>query len=144
MGHRTRGFAKQATALLDSERAQRQPQTEKPATLNDAKPLLTRERETALKLILGRCLQNKFLFDYASIASGTTFSELKIINLKNLKILSPPIELQAAFSSRISAIERLRLAQHRAQSEAELLFMSLQHSAFRGELAASSLKEAAA
>lgn len=93
---------------------------------------------------LRRYLQNKFLFDYTSIASGTTFAELKIINLKNLTILSPPIELQAAFSSRISTIERLRAAQQRAQSAADSLFTSLQLSAFRGELTGASLNEAAA
>lgn len=93
---------------------------------------------------LRRYLQNRFLFDYASIASGTTFAELKIVNLKNLLVLSPPVELQAGFSLRISAIEALRPAQCRALSETEAMFASLQHRAFRGELSASNLKEAAA
>lgn len=93
---------------------------------------------------LRRYLQNRFRYDYPSIASGTTFAELKIINLKNLTVLSPPIELQAEFSRRISAIEALRPPYSRAYLRANALFASLQTRAFRGELTTSSLREAAA
>ena len=93
---------------------------------------------------LRRYLQNRFRYDYPSIASGTTFAELKIINLKSLMVLSPPIELQAAFSRRISAIEALRPPYSRAYLRANALFASLQTRAFRGELTTSSLREAAA
>jgi type I restriction enzyme, S subunit len=79
-------------------------------------------------------LQNRFLYDYASIASGTTFAELKIVNLKNLTILNPPMELQTKFSERVSVIEKMHPVQHRSKESFDALFNALQHQAFRGEL----------
>jgi type I restriction enzyme S subunit len=79
-------------------------------------------------------LQNRFWSDYASIASGTTFAELKIINLKNLTILVPPIELQTEFSASMSAVQAMRRANKQSQATVDFLFSSLQHRAFSGQL----------
>ena len=63
------------------------------------------------KNINGKYLQyyliEKFRQDYSKIASGTTFSELKIVTLKNLLLPVPPIELQNKFAERIEKIEKL-------------------------------------
>ena len=64
------------------------------------------------KNINGKYLQyyliEKFRQDYSKIASGTTFSELKIVTLKNLLLPVPPIELQNKFAERIEKIEKLK------------------------------------
>ena len=64
------------------------------------------------KNINGKYLQyyliEKFRQDYSKIASGTTFSELKIVTLKNLLLPTPPIELQNKFAERIEKIEKLK------------------------------------
>ena len=64
------------------------------------------------KNINGKYLQyyliEKFKQDYSKIASGTTFSELKIITLKNLLLPVPPIELQNKFAERVEKIEKLK------------------------------------
>jgi len=64
------------------------------------------------KNINGKYLQyyliEKFKRDYSKIASGTTFSELKIITLKNLLLPVPPIELQNKFAERVEKIEKLK------------------------------------
>ncbi|WP_209833821.1 restriction endonuclease subunit S [Ruegeria sp. HKCCE3926] len=79
-------------------------------------------------------LRNIFLFNYSSIASGTTFAELKIVNLKNLSLLNPPIELQNEFASRIASVETSCAHMQRSASYYSSLFNSLQDRAFRGEL----------
>lgn len=79
-------------------------------------------------------LRNLFLKSYASIASGTTFAELKIVNLKNLPILCPPMRLQKEFSSRIAEVEACRSKFAQTTSASMSLFASLQHRAFKGEL----------
>lgn len=54
--------------------------------------------------------------------------------LRDLEIISPPIDLQRSFSARIAKIDKLKAA-HRAHLEKlDTLFASLQHRAFRGEL----------
>ena len=64
------------------------------------------------KNINGKYLQyyliEKFRQDYSKIASGTTFSELKIVTLKNLLLPTPSIELQNKFAERIEKIEKLK------------------------------------
>jgi len=64
------------------------------------------------KNINGKYLQyyliEKFKQDYSKIASGTTFSELKIVTLKNLLLPTPSIELQNKFAERIEKIEKLK------------------------------------
>jgi type I restriction enzyme S subunit len=79
-------------------------------------------------------LRNAFLRNYTSIASGTTFAELKIVNLKNLQVICPPLELQIKFANRIGEIEEIRNRLVHSQEDSAILFASLQHRAFRGEL----------
>ena len=81
------------------------------------------------KNINGKYLQyyliEKFRQDYSKIASGTTFSELKIVTLKNLLLPVPPIELQNKFAERIEKIEKLSFEIEEAIKEAENLYNSL-------------------
>lgn len=79
-------------------------------------------------------LRNAFLSNYHAIASGTTFAELKIVNLKGLSVLCPPLKDQAEFSERIQEVESSRRNMVKSENEAASLFASLQHRAFQGEL----------
>ena len=79
-------------------------------------------------------LRNIFLNNYTSVASGTTFAELKIVNLKNLRVLCPPIDLQILFSNRVQEVAAQQANQHVSAVSFEQLFASFQHRAFRGEL----------
>ena len=51
-------------------------------------------------------LKNRVSNDYESIASGTTFSELKIFSLKRCLIFKVPLNLQNQFSDFISEIDK--------------------------------------
>lgn len=79
-------------------------------------------------------LRNMLLHNYRSIASGTTFAELKIVNLKNLQILFPPTDLQVEYASRINTVEQCFFNFSLSMEVLDSLFTSLQHRAFRGEL----------
>ena len=81
------------------------------------------------KNINGKYLQyyliEKFRQDYSKIASGTTFSELKIVTLKNLLLPTPPIELQNKFAERIEKIEKLKFEIEKSIEVAQNLYDSL-------------------
>ena len=81
------------------------------------------------KNINGKYLQyyliEKFKRDYSKIASGTTFSELKIITLKNLLLPVPPIELQNKFAEKVEKIEKLKFEIEKSIETAQNLYDSL-------------------
>ncbi|WP_176515586.1 restriction endonuclease subunit S [Pseudomonas ceruminis] len=79
-------------------------------------------------------LQRMFLSNYSAIASGTTFAELKIVNLKAMNILSPPLALQRKFSELVKAISESGKLYATADLEGEDLFSSLAKQAFSGQL----------
>jgi len=79
-------------------------------------------------------LKYLFIANYSSIASGTTFAELKIINLKELAILSPPLGLQIKYSE----IEKIIMKKYGLKKDflgmSNELFYSLSQKAFAGKL----------
>jgi type I restriction enzyme S subunit len=65
---------------------------------------------------------------------GATFREITLTRLREMPILVPPLELQRAFAARATEIDALKV-HHRAHlAKFDVLFASLQHRAFRGEL----------
>jgi type I restriction enzyme S subunit len=108
---------------------------EKPFYFKDGRVLWIKKNDSMLDTeYLRNHLRNAFLRNYHSIASGTTFAELKIVNLKGLSILCPPLKKQQEFSERIRELEATRIGMVGSESAAILLFNSLQHRAFKGEL----------
>lgn len=55
---------------------------------------------------LQHVLKEKIMTDYSSIASGTTFAELKIFALKALCVIVPPLELQNQFSTFVAQVDK--------------------------------------
>lgn len=51
-------------------------------------------------------LKQKIAVDYNSIASGTTFAELKIFSLKNLNLFMPPIKVQTQFADFVKKVDK--------------------------------------
>ena len=79
-------------------------------------------------------LKQIFAKDYAKIASGTTFAELKIFALKDLLIHVPPINQQLHFATITESIERQKTRLRTHLAELDALFASLQSRAFNGQL----------
>ena len=51
-------------------------------------------------------LKDRIMTDYDSIASGTTFAELKIFSLKQCKVFNVPIELQNQFAAFVKQTDK--------------------------------------
>lgn len=79
-------------------------------------------------------LKEIFHANYSNIASGTTFAELKIVALKKLRILLPPIVLQNQFAEKVTLIEQQKELAKKSLTESEDLFNALLQKAFKGEL----------
>ena len=54
-------------------------------------------------------LKDRIMTDYSSIASGTTFAELKIFALKECRIFDVPLELQNQFASFVHQVDKSKL-----------------------------------
>ena len=56
-------------------------------------------------------LKERIMSDYSSIASGTTFAELKIFALKKCRIFDVPITLQNEFATFVAQTDKSKLSQ---------------------------------
>jgi len=109
--------------------------TKEPFYFKDGRVLWIHMKEKTLNSIfLKNFLREKFRKDYKSIASGTTFAELKIFALKGLNIILPPIDLQVKFSEIVQKTETLKKAMLVQSAELENQFQALMQKAFKGEL----------
>ncbi len=79
-------------------------------------------------------LRELFRTSYSNIASGTTFAELKIVSLKKINTLLPPIDLQNQFAEKIALIEQQKEIAKQELKESEDLFNCLLQKAFKGEI----------
>ena len=75
-------------------------------------------------------LKNTIMTDYGSIASGTTFAELKIFALKALSVMLPPMELQKQFATFIAQADKSKFAVQQQLAELETLKKSLMQKYF--------------
>lgn len=79
-----------------------------------------------------------------SKSKGAIMDGLNMGIIKAMPVKLPPFRLQQQFVKNLKLIEGQRGATSEAAALSDQLFTSLQHRAYRGELMASSLKEAAA
>ena len=80
--------------------------------------------------ILADNSQTNKLIDYSSIASGTTFAELKIFALKKCRIFTVPVELQKKFSSFIQSTSKSKMTIQKSLDELETLKKALMQQYF--------------
>jgi type I restriction enzyme S subunit len=71
---------------------------------------------------------------FRAMAPETARANINLETLRPLAIPLPPLPLQQKFARIVQKYERLRAQQREAARQAEHLFQSLLHSAFRGEL----------
>lgn len=65
-------------------------------------------------------LKDRIMTDYNSIASGTTFAELKIFALKECRIFDAPLELQEQFAAFVTQADKSKVIE--AINKANILF----------------------
>ena len=75
-------------------------------------------------------LKQKIAVDYNSIASGTTFAELKIFSLKNLNLFMPSIKVQTQFADFVKKVDKSKVAMQKELGKAQTLFDSLMQEYF--------------
>ena len=75
-------------------------------------------------------LKDRIMTDYASIASGTTFAELKIFALKKCKVFDVPLELQNQFATFIERVDRQKQTIQQSLEKLELLKKALMQEYF--------------
>lgn len=75
-------------------------------------------------------LKDRIMADYSSIASGTTFAELKIFALKKCRIFDVPIELQNQFAAFVVQTDKSKLAVKQSLEKLETLKKSLMQQYF--------------
>lgn len=82
-------------------------------------------------------IQQWFSFVQKHLEDTAPMSAQKNINLeilKNLKVTSPPFDLQKKFAALVGKVESLRARQRQSGQELETLFNSLMQRAFKGDL----------
>ena len=67
---------------------------------------------------------------------GSTSHHLNLKDLRALRVPVPPLGIQAEFAKRMHVVRETTSVSTRAQMDCELLFTSLQHRTFNGELTA--------
>ena len=75
-------------------------------------------------------LKDRIMADYSSIASGTTFAELKIFALKKCRIFDVPIELQNQFAAFVVQTDKSKLAIQKSLEKLEILKKALMQQYF--------------
>jgi type I restriction enzyme, S subunit len=76
----------------------------------------------------------------AALGASTTLPILKKSSFEKLEIPVPPFDLQETFCARVSQWDPLLVLYRRRLEKLDILFASLQHRAFRGELTAKAVE----
>ena len=75
-------------------------------------------------------LKDRIMTDYGSIASGTTFAELKIFALKGCRVFDVPLEEQNRFAEFISQVDKSKLSIQSSLDHLETLKQSMMQKYF--------------
>lgn len=84
--------------------------TDKPFYFKDGRVLWIHAIDSSYNpVFLLYTLKDRIMTDYSSIASGTTFAELKIFALKKCRVFDVPIALQNQFAAFVTQIDKSKL-----------------------------------
>lgn len=108
--------------------------TNSPFYFKDGRVLWVHFTETFNDTYLLYALKERIIADYSSIASGTTFAELKIFSLKNVCVLMPPAILQKQFADFVHQAEAQKSLLQQSLAKLEQNYKSLMQKCFRGEV----------
>lgn len=105
--------------------------TENPFYFKDGRVLWIHNIDTKFNsTFLLYSLKDRIMTDYLSIASGTTFAELKIFTLKKCKIFSVPLPLQEQFAAFVQQVDKVKSSIKQSLEKLETLKKSLMQKYF--------------
>lgn len=109
--------------------------TEKPFYFKDGRVLWVHSISSGYNpVFLLYTLKDRIMSDYNSIASGTTFSELKIFALKKCRIFEVPLELQNRFAAFVAEVDKSKFSLKNGRKEACFAVKYIWESLCRGIL----------
>ena len=85
--------------------------------------VILREKEKMNPIFFIKYFQNFRI--YNKVVSGTAQPQIPITNMKNLKIIVPPIELQNKFADFVKQVDKSKVELQKSIDETQLLFDSL-------------------
>lgn len=105
--------------------------TDKPFYFKDGRVLWVHAIDASYHpVFLLYTLKDRIMTDYSSIASGTTFAELKIFALKKCRVFDVPLSLQNQFAAYVEQTDKSKLAIQQSLDRLELLKKSLMQQYF--------------
>lgn len=105
--------------------------TEKPFYFKDGRVLWIHNIDSKFNSIfLLYSLKDRIMTDYLSIASGSTFAELKIFTLKKCKIFFAPLPLQEQFAAFVQQIDKTKSTLQQSLEKLELNYKALMQTYF--------------
>ena len=112
------------------------PRSDEPLVFESAMIRITPDRARLLPVYLYHYLANDRarLSRVLKYVTQSTISGINQSGLKRVEVVLPPLSLQQQFAHIVHKLERLRAQQREAERQAEHLFQTLLHRAFRGEL----------
>ncbi len=105
--------------------------TDKPFYYKDGRVLcISADREIYNTIFLQFFMREKTIIEYPKIGSGSTFAEFKIFLLKDIDVLTPPIDLQTQFADFVQQVDKSKAVLQRELEKAQMLFDSLMQEYF--------------
>ena len=100
--------------------------TEEPFYFKDGRVLWVKPDRTVFNsTYLQYAMRNRFISDFETFASGTTFAELKVFILKSLAITLPPTQMQKEFAAFVQQVDKLRVLIQQQKEKLQMLYDSL-------------------
>lgn len=75
-------------------------------------------------------LKDRIMTDYSSIASGTTFAELKIFALKQCRVFDAPLAMQNEFAAFVEQVNKQKLTIQQSLDKLEVMKKALMQEYF--------------
>lgn len=105
--------------------------TDEPFYYKDGRVLcVSADRKIYNTIFLQFFMREKTIIEYPKIGSGSTFAEFKIFLLKDIDVLTPPLDLQTQFADFVKQVDKSKVAVQKELDKAQMLFDSLMQEYF--------------
>ena len=105
--------------------------TDEPFYYKDGRVLcISADRDKYNTVFLQFFMREKTIIEYPKLGSGSTFAEFKIFLLKDIDVLTPPIDLQNQFADFVKQVDKSKVAVQKELDKAQMLFDSLMQEYF--------------
>ena len=96
--------------------------TDEPFYYKDGRVLcISADRDKYNTVFLQFFMREKTIIEYPKLGSGSTFAEFKIFLLKDIDVLTPPIDLQNQFADFVKQVDKSKFITLKENKESEIL-----------------------